>query len=91
MTGCPVIHVDADKDGRPDPGGSIDYCKETGFTPPTEEKEFADKEAPQTEEATEEDSVDVENDSAFDFSEEEEGQPAGEEPEENADEVGELE
>lgn len=32
--GCPLIHVDADGDGRPDPGASIDYCKETGYTPP---------------------------------------------------------
>lgn len=32
--GCPMIHVDTDGDGRPDPGASIDYCKETGFVPP---------------------------------------------------------
>ncbi len=32
--GCPLIHVDTDGDGRPDPGASIDYCKETGFVPP---------------------------------------------------------
>ncbi len=32
--GCPLIHVDTDGDGRPDPGASIDYCKETGYTPP---------------------------------------------------------
>lgn len=32
--GCPLIHVDADGDGRPDPGASIDYCKETGYSPP---------------------------------------------------------
>lgn len=45
--GCPLIHVDADGDGRPDPGASIDYCKETGYSPPplpsdiqTEEKGF---------------------------------------------------
>lgn len=33
-SGCPLIHVDTDGDGRPDPGASIDYCKETGFVPP---------------------------------------------------------
>ncbi len=32
--GCPLIHVDVDGDGRPDPGASIDYCKETGYRPP---------------------------------------------------------
>jgi len=32
--GCPLIHVDENGDGRPDPGASIDYCKETGYTPP---------------------------------------------------------
>lgn len=32
--GCPLIHVDTDGDGRPDPGASIDYCKETGYSPP---------------------------------------------------------
>jgi hypothetical protein len=32
--GCPLIHMDTDGDGRPDPGSSIDYCKETGYTPP---------------------------------------------------------
>lgn len=32
--GCPLIHIDTDGDGRPDPGASIDYCKETGFVPP---------------------------------------------------------
>lgn len=33
-SGCPLIHVDTDGDGRPDPGASIDYCKETGYVPP---------------------------------------------------------
>jgi hypothetical protein len=32
--GCPLIHSDVDGDGRPDPGASIDYCKETGYVPP---------------------------------------------------------
>jgi hypothetical protein len=34
---CPVIHSDVNNDGRPDPGASIDYCKETGFVPPSRE------------------------------------------------------
>jgi len=41
--GCPLIHVDADGDGRPDPGASIDYCKETGYTPPPVTEEEAPK------------------------------------------------
>jgi len=32
--GCPMIHSDVDGDGRPDPGSTIDYCKETGYVPP---------------------------------------------------------
>jgi hypothetical protein len=32
--GCPMIHTDANQDGRPDPGTTIDYCKETGYVPP---------------------------------------------------------
>jgi len=31
---CPLIHSDVDGDGRPDPGATIDYCKETGYVPP---------------------------------------------------------
>lgn len=31
---CPMIHSDFDGDGRPDPGTTIDYCKETGYVPP---------------------------------------------------------
>jgi hypothetical protein len=31
---CPLIHADVNADGRPDPGATIDYCKETGYTPP---------------------------------------------------------
>lgn len=34
---CPLIHSDVNNDGRPDPGASIDYCKETGFVPPSRE------------------------------------------------------
>lgn len=40
--GCPLIHVDADGDGRPDPGASIDYCKETGYVPPEVAQEKAE-------------------------------------------------
>jgi hypothetical protein len=32
--GCPLIHSDVNGDGRPDPGSTIDYCKETGYVPP---------------------------------------------------------
>jgi|SRR5690554_231054 len=31
---CPLIHSDVNNDGRPDPGATIDYCKETGSAPP---------------------------------------------------------
>jgi hypothetical protein len=31
---CPLMHSDADGDGRPDPGATVDYCKETGYVPP---------------------------------------------------------
>jgi hypothetical protein len=32
--GCPLIHTDANNDGKPDVGTTIDYCKETGYVPP---------------------------------------------------------
>lgn len=32
--GCPLIHVDVDADGRPDPDASVDYCKVAGETRP---------------------------------------------------------
>src|SRR5690606_6548035 len=32
--GCPLIHADANRDGRPDPQVTVDYCKETGYVPP---------------------------------------------------------
>jgi hypothetical protein len=32
--GCPVIRSDLDRDGVPDPDTAVDYCKETGYTPP---------------------------------------------------------
>lgn len=31
---CPLIHSDVNRDGRPDPAATIDYCKETGYVPP---------------------------------------------------------
>lgn len=31
---CPLIHSDVDGDGRPDPGATVDFCKETGYVPP---------------------------------------------------------
>jgi hypothetical protein len=54
--GCPMIHTDANEDGRPDPGTTIDYCKETGYVPPdrqyyrqTEGPSFRDESAAPTE------------------------------------------
>lgn len=41
--GCPVIHSDTDGDGRPDPGATIDYCKETGYVPPERQADSAPK------------------------------------------------
>lgn len=32
--GCPLIHSDVNNDGKPDPGATVDYCKETGYVPP---------------------------------------------------------
>lgn len=32
--GCPMIHTDTNRDGKPDPGTTVDYCKETGYVPP---------------------------------------------------------
>lgn len=34
---CPLIHSDVNRDGRPDPAATIDYCKETGYVPPAVE------------------------------------------------------
>jgi hypothetical protein len=42
---CPVIHADVNDDGRPDPGASVDYCKETGYVPP-ERQDFKKPESP---------------------------------------------
>jgi hypothetical protein len=43
--GCPVIHADVNSDGHPDPGASVDYCKETGYVPP-DRQDFRKTEAP---------------------------------------------
>lgn len=43
--GCPLIHADVNSDGRPDPGASVDYCKETGYVPP-ERQDFRKTESP---------------------------------------------
>jgi len=43
--GCPVIHADVNSDGRPDPGASVDYCKETGYVPP-ERQDFKQPDSP---------------------------------------------
>ncbi len=32
--GCPIIHSDIDGDGHPDPGSSVDVCKDAGYVPP---------------------------------------------------------
>jgi hypothetical protein len=44
-SGCPVIHADVNSDGRPDPGASVDYCKETGYVPP-ERQDYKKAESP---------------------------------------------
>ncbi len=48
--GCPVIHADVNSDGRPDPGASVDYCKETGYVPP-ERQDARKAESPNFEQA----------------------------------------
>lgn len=40
---CPLIHSDVNNDGRPDPGATIDYCKETGFEPPVRQAQQQQK------------------------------------------------
>jgi hypothetical protein len=39
--GCPLMHADVNGDGQPDPGATIDYCKETGYVPPERSAEKA--------------------------------------------------
>src|SRR5688572_4656933 len=43
--GCPLMHSDANRDGRPDVGTTIDYCKETGYVPP-ERQNYRQAESP---------------------------------------------
>ncbi len=43
--GCPLMHADANRDGKPDPGATIDYCKETGYVPP-ERQTYRQAESP---------------------------------------------
>ena len=43
--GCPIIHADVNSDGQPDPGASVDYCKETGYVPP-ERQDYRKVESP---------------------------------------------
>ena len=31
---CPMIHSDVDGDGRPDPGATVDFCKDMNYVPP---------------------------------------------------------
>jgi hypothetical protein len=32
--GCPLIHADINGDGHPDPGATVDICKDTNYVPP---------------------------------------------------------
>jgi len=34
---CPLIHSDVDGDGRPDPGATVDFCKDANYVPPERE------------------------------------------------------
>ncbi|HVJ20342.1 MAG TPA: hypothetical protein VM686_33230 [Polyangiaceae bacterium] len=43
--GCPLMHADANRDGKPDVGTTIDYCKETGYVPP-ERQSYRQAESP---------------------------------------------
>jgi hypothetical protein len=43
--GCPLMHSDANRDGKPDPGTTIDYCKDTGYVPP-ERQSYRQPESP---------------------------------------------
>jgi hypothetical protein len=43
--GCPMMHSDANRDGKPDVGATIDYCKETGYVPP-ERQTYRQTESP---------------------------------------------
>jgi hypothetical protein len=43
--GCPLMHSDGNRDGKPDVGSTIDYCKETGYVPP-ERQSYRQAESP---------------------------------------------
>jgi hypothetical protein len=45
QAGCPLMHSDANHDGKPDAGTTIDYCKETGYVPP-ERQSYRQTESP---------------------------------------------
>ncbi len=45
QSGCPLMHSDANRDGKPDPGTTIDYCKDTGYVPP-ERQNYRQVESP---------------------------------------------
>ncbi|MFO7181325.1 MAG: hypothetical protein DIU78_021665, partial [Pseudomonadota bacterium] len=49
-SGCPLIHSDANRDGRPDPEVTVDYCKQTGYVPP--ERQEAPRVGPSFEQST---------------------------------------
>jgi hypothetical protein len=51
-TDCPLIHSDVDGDGQPDPGATVDVCRErSGAAPPAPAPASADPGAPPTPEA----------------------------------------
>ncbi|MCH2109311.1 MAG: hypothetical protein MK135_08275 [Polyangiaceae bacterium] len=64
VQGCPIIHVDADRDGRPDPGESIDYCEETGFVPPVDPNVAAAKKDAEAEKRAQEENPKPESSAA---------------------------
>lgn len=70
--GCPLIHADVNADGRPDPGASIDYCKETGYVPP-ERADVAKAKSPTFETPASTDVKEVENRPADEGGEKSEG------------------
>jgi hypothetical protein len=45
QAGCPMMHSDVNRDGKPDVGATIDYCRETGYVPP-ERQTYRQAESP---------------------------------------------